>query len=346
MRTLVVSDLHLGTRLGRDVLRFERPREALLEAVAEADRLVLLGDTVELLEARPRQAFEVARPVVQAIGQALGADKEIVLVMGNHDRALIARWLHAHGDVLGHDTIVPPSASPGLAALVEWLGASRTRVRYPGVWLDPGVWATHGHYLDRHLLPEAAFGLARGMLGRPPRDGATPANYEAGPHITRMEGITARLPPRVGARVDDVAAWLRSYVLGAAPAAARVPAARHLSPVTSWALSLQMRRSALPALGHVIHRLGVEADTVIFGHVHRGGPLDGDILPQWRGIGGTPRILNTGCWVYEPLLVRHARPPHHYWPGSAVLIEDGDARVVALLDHLSHADLHPPGTSS
>ena len=50
--------------------------------------------------------------------------------------------------------------------MTELLGGAE--VRYPGVWLSEGVWATHGHYLDRHLLPEAAFGIARGLLGRLP----------------------------------------------------------------------------------------------------------------------------------------------------------------------------------
>ena len=60
---------------------------------------------------------------------------------------------------------------------------------------------------------------------------------------------------------------------------------------------------------------------VVFGHVHRLGPLPGDDLAEWRGPGGRPRILNTGSWLYEPLLVHRARPPHPYWPGGAVLIE-------------------------
>ena len=62
MRTLVVSDLHLGSRLERDVLRRPVALDALLAAVGRADRLVLLGDTVELLEGRPQQALAAARP--------------------------------------------------------------------------------------------------------------------------------------------------------------------------------------------------------------------------------------------------------------------------------------------
>ena len=71
------------------------------------------------------------------------------------------------------------------------------------------------------------------------------------------------------------------------------------------ALGAQMRRASIPALARVVHRLGVEADWVVFGHVHRCGPLAGDDPRQWRGPGGAPRIANTGSWVYEPLLLHH-----------------------------------------
>jgi hypothetical protein len=44
VRTLVISDLHLAGRTGRDVLRQEQQRSALVEALAGFDRLVLLRD--------------------------------------------------------------------------------------------------------------------------------------------------------------------------------------------------------------------------------------------------------------------------------------------------------------
>ena len=59
VRTLVISDLHLGTRLGRDVLRHPEALAVLLDAFDGIDRLVLLGDVIELAEGRPRQALEV-----------------------------------------------------------------------------------------------------------------------------------------------------------------------------------------------------------------------------------------------------------------------------------------------
>jgi len=46
MRTLVVSDLHLGGSSGVDVLRHEPVRARLLEELARVDRLVLLAPTI------------------------------------------------------------------------------------------------------------------------------------------------------------------------------------------------------------------------------------------------------------------------------------------------------------
>ncbi len=47
--TLVVSDLHLGARTRIDVLRRPELRRPLLDAVAGADEVVLLGDVLEHL---------------------------------------------------------------------------------------------------------------------------------------------------------------------------------------------------------------------------------------------------------------------------------------------------------
>jgi hypothetical protein len=92
-----------------------------------------------------------------------------------------------------------------------------------------------------------------------------------------------------------------------------------------------MRRAALPALARVAARLEPGAHSVVFGHVHRLGPRTGDDPGEWTGPGGAPRIYNTGCWVYEPVLLARARPTHPYWPGGAVVVEGGRPRAVALL---------------
>lgn len=333
MRTLVISDLHLGARLGRDVLRRPEALDALLGALADVDRLVLLGDVVELLGERRRTAPALAGPVLRAIGARMGPQREVVIVPGNHDAALVRPWMRAHGVPAAVDAAVPLDATPLLAEVSGWLAPARVHAHYPGVWLSERVWATHGHYLDRHLLPDSAFGIARGLLGRLPRDGAAPADYEhsGGPSVTAVEGwLSRRLPRPLAALAEDAAELLRAATMPGIPL--RLLSNRH-ARLTARLLGAQMRRASIPALARVAHRLGVDADWVVFGHVHRCGPLPSDDLRQWRGPGGRPRIANTGSWVYEPLLLHRATPPHPYWPGGAVVVEDdGDPEAISLLD--------------
>src|SRR5206468_9732943 len=127
------------------------------------------------------------------IGRTLGADREVIVVPGNHDRALVAGWIRQAGTDLAPDSRVPLDATSELARVASWLAPARVRVHYPGVWLAPGVWATHGHYLNRHLLPDSSYGVARGLLGRLPRDGTGPDDYErgGGRSVSRLQ---ARLP--------------------------------------------------------------------------------------------------------------------------------------------------------
>ena len=333
MRTLVVSDLHLGARLERDVLRDPVVQAQLLDALRGIDRLVLLGDTVELLEGHPREAMSIAKPVLRAIGRALGPDRQVVVVPGNHDRALIRPWLEAHVADLGVDTEVSADAGRELAAFSEWLAPARMSVRYPGVWLADGIWATHGHYLDRHLLPVSAYGVARGLLGPRPADLSSAADYEAGPHLTRLEGIlTGLLPRALSGLLDDLAAALRAAVTASSTSSVHRPWARNLAAGLARVLGLQMRRAAIPALAQVTSHLGIAANTVIFGHVHRLGPVAGDDPAEWIVPGGETRIVNSGCWVYEPLLLAHAEPPHPYWPGGAVVLDGHQARAISLVE--------------
>lgn len=341
MRTLVVSDLHLGGRLQRDVLRRPAALEALLAALDGIDRLVLLGDVVELAEGRPREAMQVAEPVLRAIGARMGNGRDVVFVPGNHDAALVRPWLRARSKSPAIDESIPLDATPALARVASWLEPARVRVHYPGVWLSERVWATHGHYLDRHLLPEATYGIARGLLGRLPRDDATPGDYEqpGRPSLTRLEALlTRRLPRPLAALLDDFVEFLRAATM---PGRQRRLLGRRIAPLAAMLLGAQMRRASIPALARVVHRLRIDADWVVFGHVHRRGPLPGDDAQWWRGPGGRPQIANAGSWVYEPVLINRATPPHPYWPGGAILLEDDrEPRAIGLLDHLDAAALH------
>ncbi|HET9676755.1 MAG TPA: metallophosphoesterase, partial [Solirubrobacterales bacterium] len=183
MRTAVISDLHLGVASDEDVLRDASIRRVLFEEVAGADRLVLLGDVVELRNLPVGPSLERARPFFEELGEAVG-EIEVVLVPGNHDARLAEPLLDGRSiagePALGLEQRYAPSPGP-LAMIDGWLGQARLRPAYPGIWLREDVYATHGHYVDLHLtLPRAECVAAATLmrtLGKPPQR-ATPADYE------------------------------------------------------------------------------------------------------------------------------------------------------------------------
>jgi UDP-2,3-diacylglucosamine pyrophosphatase LpxH len=316
VRTLVISDLHLGQGGGISVLTRPRPLAKLLEALDRHDRLVLLGDSIEMQESHPEQSFSVAEPVMRAIAEHLGEDKQVVIVAGNHDHTLLSDWAREVGPSLERENLVPPDAGPWLERFVSWFEATRVEVHYPGIWLGEGIWATHGHYLNHYLRPTSSVGLySKGSI-----EPATPAETEyvaGGPHDVPhlRDGM---LPER----------WIDRHL------------PKRLAPLSALLLDRQMQRHTLPAMLAVVQSLSVEADYVLFGHVHRRGPRERDDASRWSGAEGRPRLLNTGSWRYEPVVVRGLDGRASYWPGGAISIgEDGVPRSVGLLDGLSEKEL-------
>ncbi len=92
MTTAIVSDLHLGLGSGADLLRREGFRARLLKALEGVDRLIVLGDVLELRDRPLPWVLETARPALAALGDAM-AGGEMVIVPGNHDHHLIEPWL-------------------------------------------------------------------------------------------------------------------------------------------------------------------------------------------------------------------------------------------------------------
>jgi hypothetical protein len=150
--------------------------------------------------------------------------------------------------------------------------------------------------------------------------------------------LTRALPRPLAASVDDLFELARAATMPRVPRRLLSPA---LAPLTSMLLGLQMRRASIPALARVVHRLGIDAEWVVFGHVHRLGPLPEDQPARWRGPGGAPKVVNSGSWCYEPRLVHRAAASHPYWPGGAVVLDGGgEPRAVGLLEGLAPAALH------
>ncbi len=183
--TLVVSDLHLGGSSGAAVLERPAARQALFAALADVERLVLLGDVLELRHGPRRDAMARARGFFEELGGAF-AGREVVVLAGNHDHALIERWHRLRDEAaapLALEQRMPAAeASAILAAIAEWAEPARVGAAYPGVWLREDVYATHGHYLDCHLsvptMECLGLALTARALGKRTGELSSPADYE------------------------------------------------------------------------------------------------------------------------------------------------------------------------
>jgi hypothetical protein len=366
----VISDLHLGASTYSDLLRRPDMREPLLEAVRDADRLVILGDGLELREAPQRDLASIAAPFFADVGRALGRDGELLLLAGNHDHGLIAGWIDGRlltepSGFLGLEhRIEPADVGPLAAALADHAAPARVSVAYPGVWLRDDVYAIHGHYADLHTTVPTFERLAAGAMARwvvnLPEDGATPDDYEAAlaPIFAWMHALTQRsdhamISAGAGA---SARAWvalagrgrrgrpLRTAALGAGYAATvGAVNAIGLGPIERDLSGPALRRGGLRGMAEVLRRFGVGARYVLWGHSHRSGPWPGDDLSEWTTHAGG-RLLNTGSWVYQRHFLSDEPNRSPYWPGTAVLIEEeGPPQLLRLLGDRGHEELRPPG---
>jgi Calcineurin-like phosphoesterase len=354
VRTAVVSDLHLGSATGEDLLRDASLRRILLDEIGDADRVVLLGDAVELRDLPLAEALELSRPFFEDLGAAL-AGREVVLAPGNHDHRLaeplLERIALSRKGTLRLEQRFRPAAGAG-QRLARWLGEARLELAYPGVWLREDVYATHGHYLDLHLtLPRAeCLGAAAVMRGTGPLpDPATPDGYErilrpvygltyglAQSGALRRAGGATRVSERAWHWVsgDSTGSPIRRLA-AAATAKAALPAGiwtinrllganfdSRLSPRT-------ISRSGVAAAREMVRRLEIGAAHVITGHTHRAGPREGE--RGWALPGGGS-LHNTGNWIFSAALHPPDARPGPYWPGTVTWVEaDAPPRRVALL---------------
>ena len=383
MRTLLISDLHLGSLNGSGLLGRSELRGALIAALEDIDRLVLLGDVLELRHGPLREAMLAAQPFFEDLGGAL-AGRELVITAGNHDHALIEPWLAHRGEEheappLGPEQLLEPAeASLALERIAAWAAPARVSVAYPGLWVRPDVYATHGHYLDCHLTIPTLERLTMGAMMRLLR--RTPESlYGAGDHesicapifawrdaVARdahtssvlngfatvsawralggargggdLSGSTSAARARRGARKRG----LRTRALAAAfPLAVAALNRAGLGPLRTDISSQELRRAGLRAMGEVADRMGLGESHVVFGHTHRTGPLPDDEIGEWRSAGGA-RLYNTGSWTYAGIFLTDTPGESPYWPGSAVLVEEeGPPVVLRLLQEHTREQIRP-----
>jgi predicted phosphodiesterase len=338
----VVSDLHLGLVSEADVARGPGPRSALVNAVADADRVVLLGDLLELREHPLPEALELGRPLFEELGRAL-AGRRVVLVPGNHDHALAEPWLariRLDGGDFPPEAEWPVGPDDGAAGrLAGWMPGVEVTLAYPGLRLRPDVYATHGHYLDLHLTVPRLESIAASAMGRVTgrgKDTRAPADYEAilAPLYAfyggLAQGATAATLSRGGMLSRDV--WRRvssdggpsaaRFLLGRVtiPGAVAALNALKLGPFSPTLTGEELRRSGLLAMARVAEVLAPDAEHVVFGHTHRPGPLPDDDLAEWATLSGG-RLWNTGSWLNEEAFTT-AAGASPYSPGTVLTLDD------------------------
>jgi hypothetical protein len=369
VRTLVISDLHIGAASGKDLLRRPELRAPLIEALADVDRLVVLGDGLELREAPHRDAAELAAPFFTEAGAALGSEGELLVLAGNHDHGLVAGWIDARlqsepsGFLSLSEPVDPSEAGPLARRLAVLAAPARLRLAYPGVWLRDDVYALHGHYVDLHSTVPTFERLAAGAMARwvvrLPEEGARPDDYEAAlaPIYAFLHQLTQRSDH--GAVSAGAGASARAWVTLAGEGRARHPIraalfgagygaavtalnALGLGPVDRDLSGESLRRGGLRGIREVLRRLGVTAPHVVFGHTHRSGPWPRDDPAEWTTVAGT-RVVNAGSWVYQPHFLSEEPSASPYWPGTAVLVEDtGPPRLIRMLGDRSQRELQRP----
>ena len=345
MSTLVISDLHIGRGSGADVLTRRAARDVLVERLGTVERLVLLGDVLELRHGPARDALARAEPVMRAIGGALGTGGEVVVVPGNHDHAIAAGWLDWRGSAREPEPLAPEQrvgagdASWIARRLGELLAPARVEVAYPGLWLRDDVYATHGHYLDVHFPIPTFERLAVGVMGRivgAVPDPATPDDYESvmAPIYALSFASAQRRALRRGpignrsaiGAYREIAARgkLRRHAFGLALRLGVLAANRAgVGPVQPQVATHDVRRAGLAAMREAARRLQLAPAHLVFGHTHRTGRLPLDDGAEWRTPAGT-QLHNAGNWVFEAHLIgRGSRGASPYWPGGAIAL-DGD----------------------
>jgi hypothetical protein len=346
VRTAIVSDLHLGAISGADMARRPEALERLIAAVEGADRIVFLGDTLELRERPLAAVLALVRPIFERLGEAL-AGRRITVVAGNHDHPLVEPWLAQRrlaGQPLASENEWPVargSEDGATGVLASWLPRSEVTIAYPGLWLAPGVYATHGHYLDLHLTVPRLESIAASAMARLTGRGSgseSADDYEAvlaplyGFYAALAQGATSATLER-GAGMSRTV-WSRvnggdrlgRLLLGRVtiPAAVATLNGLKLGPFSSELTGAELRRSGLLAMARVAGVLAPGAGHVVSGHTHRPGPLAGDDPAEWTTGSGT-RLCNSGSWFLESAFVRDRGEQSPYWPGTVVWLEPGEA---------------------
>ena len=330
MRTVLLSDLHLASGGAIDLLRRPELREVLWEKIRAPTWSCCWVTRSSCATGRFR------RPSIWHSRSSTSWARRSAPARWSWCPGTTTTTCSTRGWTAGGSRDGTPgtgAARPGrlgpLARLAAGMGRTSIELAYPGIWLRPGIYATHGHYVDRHLtVPtferlavaavERVLGGSREVTEEPGSPGgagsATADDYEriqAPVYAFLFALAQAGSGGRLAGASPSVRVWqalgggygraakLRGWLLGtvAVPGAVGVANRLGLGPVRSDLSPGAITAAGLAAIGEVTRRLDIDADHLIFGHTHRRGPMRAET--GWRMPEGT-RLWNTGSWVYAP----------------------------------------------
>jgi len=371
MTTLIISDLHLGSNSRADLLRRPELREALLAALGGVDRVLLLGDVLELRHGPMREAMAAARPFFEGLGRALGEHRELLITAGNHDHALIEPWLAARGaegdpgPLKPEQLLEPAEVSPALALIAGWCSPARVRVAYPGMWVREDVYAMHGHYLDCHMtvptLERLSMGVMARLLRRGPSSFQGADDYEAiGSPVFAWRDAVAR-SEHTGAALNGIATVNAWQALGGGPGGARTAPGGSvgLTRLVPPRARLKAIRRAFPLAVGALNRAGfgpLRADISSTELRRAGLEAMGEVAAR-MGLGDAyvvfghthragpfpadeptewrgregARLINTGSWTYSSIFMDSSGSESPYWPGGCVIVGPSGPPLLARL---------------
>ena len=270
------------------------------------------------------------------------------LVPGNHDAPLDPPWLRANGGPAGLDAAGPADATPVLAARRRRGSARRgCASATPASGSPTASGRPTATTSTATCCRSRRYGVARGLLGRVPRDGATPGRLRARPQPVarpRVEAVVDRGAAPAGAALATTSPRsLRAATMPGMPPAGAAPPPRAADGARCSACRCAGRasraRRASSTASASTPTTSSSATSTAAGRSPAttraaGAAPAGRRSSRTPARGSTRRCSCTG-----------RAPPHPYWPGGAVLSRTtAPPRASGLLDHLGAAALQPPQT--
>ena len=284
----------------------------------------------------------------------------MIVVPGNHDHHLIEPWLERRrlegGAPLELEQVGEPEGR-AFEALCSHAAPATVRFAYPGLWVRDDVYATHGHYLDRHLtvptVERLGVAAVERVLGMAPSTGPDPL-------VPRRTGSRPRSTSTSACRRPSTRSSSpsrrrpgegRSAAVAVDPDLADAGRRRHARRRGCAAGSSAPSRSRARSGSPTGSGSGPCAPTCPPGR--SAGPGSTRWPTPSTTCGSTPttsssatptaaaglsaaagaKLWNTGSWVHAPALLGDSAAVSPYWPGTICVVGDeGEPELRHLLD--------------